>query len=168
MCSPRNFALARHHGAVAVFDYMSPTCGADIRTYTDNALWYALDCISDRHSAEVCYAALGRAGGRYVCLELQDAELLAVRKAVKSEFLMGYDMFGKGVALPGGYAREPDAERQALSSTWFATMERLLTSSKIKFHPIKVVDGQWQGILGGLDLLRKGEVSGTKLVVRLS
>lgn len=81
---------------------------------------YALDCISDKQSVEICYAALGRAGGNYVCLEAQYAEPLGVREAVRSEFLMGYDMFGKGVALPGSYGRKPDNERRASSSVWFS------------------------------------------------
>lgn len=147
---------------------MSPSCGADIRAYTENTLWYALDCISDKQSAEICYAALGRAGGKYVCLEAQDTGSLASRKAIRPEFLMGYDMFGKGVVLPGAYAREPDAERHALSSIWFATLERLLKEDRIQFHPIKVLGSRWQDIVDGLDVLRRGDISGTKLVVEVS
>ncbi|KAI8626688.1 GroES-like protein [Xylariaceae sp. FL1651] len=168
VCSTRNFALARRYGAAAVFDYMSPSCATDIRTYTGNALFYALDCISDAQSVEICYAALGRAGGRYVCLEHQPDEVLARRRAIRPEFLMGYDMFGKGIALPGYYGREPNQGRHELGKKWYATMERLLAQGDIQFHPIQVVKGKWDGIINGLDLLRKGEVSGMKLVVRLS
>lgn len=168
VCSPRNFALARSFGAVAAFDYMSPTCGADIRAYTHNALWHVLDCISDAQSAQVCYAAVGRAGGHYVCLEMQPPEALASRKAVTSEFLMGYDMFGKRIALPGEYGREANEERHVAGRRWCAEMSRLLAEGKIKSHPIKVLEGGWQGIIDGLETLRKGEVSGTKLVVRIN
>lgn len=168
VCSPRNFALARSFGAVAVFDYMSPMCGADIRAYTENSLWHVLDCISDEQSAQVCYAAMGRAGGRYVCLELQPPEALSSRKAVTSEFLMGYDMFGKQIALPGDYGREANEERHQAGRKWCVELGRLLAEGKIKSHPIKVLEGGWQSIIDGLELLRKGEVSGTKLVVRLT
>ncbi|CAG8958436.1 hypothetical protein HYFRA_00011113 [Hymenoscyphus fraxineus] len=111
VCSPQNFALVQSFGAVAVFDYMSPTCGMDIRAWTKNTLSHVLDCISDVQSAEICYKALGRAGGRYVCLELQQPETLAQRKAVHAEFIMGYELFGKPVALPGGYGRDANPER---------------------------------------------------------
>ncbi len=168
VCSRRNFALARSFGAFAVFDYMSATCGTDIRSYTHNALWHVLDCISDKQSAQVCYAAVGRAGGQYVCLELQPPEALASRKAVTSEFLMGYDMFGKRIALPGEYGREANEERHVSWRKWCVEMSRLLAEDKIKSHPIKVLEGGWQSIIDGLELLRKGEVSGTKLVVRMT
>lgn len=63
-CSPRNFDLVRSYGADACFDYNSPTCGADIRAFTNNALDYALDCITKESSMKICYQALGRCGGR--------------------------------------------------------------------------------------------------------
>ena len=47
-------------------------------------------------------------------------------------------------------------------------MSRLLAEDKIKSHPIKVLEGGWQSIIDGLELLRKGEVSGAKLVVRMT
>ncbi|KXJ94937.1 chaperonin 10-like protein [Microdochium bolleyi] len=168
VCSPHNFALARKYGATAVFDYMSPSCGADIRAHTGNQLWHALDCISDAQSAAICYAALGRAGGHYVCLELQPDSVLAARRAVQPEFLMGYDMFGKGIDLPGAYGREPNPDRHELGKAWYRTMEKLVGDGKIKFHPTTILDGRFDGILKGLASLRKGEVSGTKLVVNMA
>ncbi|EEQ30015.1 putative secondary metabolism biosynthetic enzyme [Microsporum canis] len=167
VCSARNFALARSYGAVAAFDYTSPTCGSDIRNYTENALWYALDCISDDQSAAVCYAALGRAGGRYVCLELLADEILGQRRAVQAEFLMGYDMMGKQIGLSRGYERDANPERHALGRRWCRTMEQLLAEDKIKFHPIRVLEGGWDAVLAGLDDLKGGRVSATKLVVPL-
>ncbi|KAJ1323104.1 aspyridone synthetase trans-acting enoyl reductase [Microdochium nivale] len=167
VCSPRNFALARKYGATAVFDYMSPSCGADIRAHTGNQLWHALDCISDEQSTAICYAALGRAGGRYVCLELQQDSVLSTRRAIRPEFIMGYDIFGNGIDLPGAYGRDPNQSRHELGKAWFRTMEKLMGDGKIKFHPITILDGQFDGILKGLASLKKGEVSGTKLVVNM-
>jgi len=168
VCSPRNFALARKFGATAVFDYTSPSCGADIRAHTGNRLWHALDCISDAQSAAICYSALGRAGGLYVCLELPPDGALTARRAVRHEFLMGYDIFGKGIDLPGGYGREPNLDRHELGKAWYRSMEKLVADGKIKLHPITVLDGRFDGILKGLSLLKKGEVSATKLVVNLA
>ncbi|KAI1259183.1 GroES-like protein [Xylariaceae sp. FL1019] len=168
VCSTRSFAIARQYGAAAVFDYRSPSCGADIRAYTGNSLFYALDCISDKRSVEICYKALGRAGGKYVCLESQPQEAFAQRRAVRPEFLMAYDMFGKGIELPGDYGRAPNLGRYELGQRWSRTFQTLLEENKISFHPIKILSGKWDGILAGLDLLRKGQVSGTKLVVHVS
>ncbi|XWW93411.1 hypothetical protein V2A60_001344 [Cordyceps javanica] len=94
---------------------------------------------------------MGRAGGRYVCLELQPPEALSSRKAVTSD-----------------HGREANEERHQAGRKWCMEMGRLLAEGKIKSHPIKVLEGGWQSIIDGLKLLRKGEVSGTKLVVRLT
>lgn len=74
-------------------------------------------------------------------------------------------MAGKGVALPGIYAREPHPERHALGKVWVKDMEHLLEQRRITFHPTKVLGGSWQGVLDGLEMLRKGGVSATKLVL---
>ena len=63
-CSPRNFDLVRSYGADVCFDYNSPTCGADIRAYCNNALDYALDCITEESTLKICYQAIGRLGGK--------------------------------------------------------------------------------------------------------
>lgn len=66
-CSPRNFDLVRSYGAAICFDYNSPSCGPDIRAFTNNALDYALDCITEESTMKICYQALGRCGGKCKC-----------------------------------------------------------------------------------------------------
>lgn len=63
-CSPRNFDLVKSYGADVCFDYNSPTCGPDIRAFTNDSLDYALDCITVDSSLKICYQALGRLGGK--------------------------------------------------------------------------------------------------------
>ena len=41
-------------GASTVFDYASPTCGADIRAHTRNELYYAFDTVSEAASPRIC------------------------------------------------------------------------------------------------------------------
>lgn len=67
-CSAHNFELVKSYGADIAFDYRLSTCAADIGAQTKNSLCYALDCISTSQSMDLCYAALGRAGGRYTAL----------------------------------------------------------------------------------------------------
>ncbi|OTA98396.1 hypothetical protein M426DRAFT_258962 [Hypoxylon sp. CI-4A] len=143
-CSNKNIPLAKRYGADSTLDYLAPGNPENIRHLTGNRLRYALDCVVDKDSVECCYAALGRSGGRYTCLELCPEEL-RTRKAVKAEFIMVLDIFGKGVQLDRGYEREPN----------------------ISPHPIEVMDGGFQGILDGLQRLRTGSISGKKLVVYL-
>ena len=56
--SPHNFDYLKSLGATEVFDYKSPTVGADIRKYTKNKLYYAFDCFSEKGSPAICAAAL--------------------------------------------------------------------------------------------------------------
>jgi len=45
--------------------------------------------------------------------------------------------------------------------------EKLLKEGKIKAHPVDVRPGGLKGVLEGLDEMRKGKVSGKKLVYRV-
>jgi hypothetical protein len=158
--------LVKSYGAAAVFDYTSPTCASDVRAYTKNALFYALDCITDEQSVEICYAAIGRAGGRYASLEYCPPHL-QTRQAISSDFVFGYEMFGKRVALGGAYEREAKAELRDAAVRWFGVMHPLWEKGEVRAHPVKTLPGSWKGVLNGLDILRKGGVSGHKLVVRV-
>ena len=112
-CSPKNFDFVKSFGAEAVFDYRSPSCGADIKKYTKNGLGYAIDCITEESSMKICYAAIGRAGGRYIGMD---------------------------------------------------PLEKLLADGQIKTHPAKVSGGGLEAVIGGVDLLRRKEISAEKLV----
>lgn len=163
-CSTHNFALVKAFGATAVFDYKSPTCASDIRHYTHNALSYALDCITDFESTTICYAALGRAGGKYTCLEACPAEW-RTRRAVTMEFVLGYEIFGKEVVLGREYSRVARADRREAYVKWTRTMQRLVDEGSIKGHPLKAMPEGWESVLRGVEVLKNGGVSGQKIVV---
>jgi NADPH:quinone reductase-like Zn-dependent oxidoreductase len=63
-CSAGSMAMVESYGADKCFDYNEASCGDDIRSYTGNALDYALDCITTESSVKICYRALGRCGGK--------------------------------------------------------------------------------------------------------
>lgn len=81
--------------------------------------------------------------------------------------VMGYEMFGKGVELPGVYRREPDTRKLDLSVDWCAEVQKPLDQGILRCHPPKEVGGKWDGILEGLEMIKRGEVRGVKLVVRV-
>lgn len=168
ICSPHNFPLARAFGAVATFDYKSKTCDQDIREFTQNELWFVIDCITDHLSTEICFAALGRAGGRYVHLEQLDDECRAIadkRKAVKKEFVMQYQAFGAPIRLSESYELEARPDRREFSCRWYECMDDLLGEGRLRYHPIKVLQNGLDSVVSGLDEMRKGNLSGVKLVV---
>ncbi|KAI0013522.1 GroES-like protein [Xylariaceae sp. FL0662B] len=162
-CSPKNFAMVKRYGADDVFDYTSSDTPESIRKLTGNRLRYALDCITDHDSVACCYAALGRSGGRYVCLELCPEEL-KTRKAVKCEFIMVLEIFGERVQLDKGYGRDPNPGRYKTAVRWFEIFQRLLGEGKIIPHPTQVLNEGLQGVIDGLNLLKTGSISGKKLV----
>ena len=167
VCSPKNYELVRSYGAVEVFDYHSPTCAADIRAYTKNGLAYAIDPIVEAKTMQLCYSAMGRAGGRYSALEAYSEEL-CTRKVVKPDLVIGMRCFGRKVALDFGYESEGNPQDRALGIEWRDEVQKLLDEGKLKAHPIKVLPGRYEGILKGLEMLKSKQVSGYKLVVQLA
>ncbi|KAH8819904.1 alcohol dehydrogenase-like protein [Xylogone sp. PMI_703] len=172
-CSPRNASLVRSYGAVATFDYNTPSCADDIRKYTRSALGLVLDCISTAQSAVLCYGALGRAGGRYVALERFPDSVAASRRAVKSSWVMGPVMFGRPLQLGDGYSQPADPTARAFARTWYPLAEELLNAHSLKSHPVRVFESGSEGgwptrVVRGLDDLRDGSISGEKLVVTVS
>ena len=168
-CSPHNFDLVKSYGAHAAIDYHSPTCVAEIKTYSRNTLKYALDTITTAQSLSFCYSAIGRAGGKYTGLEMIPPELLEnARKTVKADWVLGISMSGERIALEGAYECEARPDRRAFGGTWFALLQGLLDSGKIRSHPPKVMLGGFEGVIGGIDILRRRGVSGEKLVYFLN
>ncbi|KAK4150317.1 alcohol dehydrogenase [Chaetomidium leptoderma] len=171
-CSPRNVGLVTSYGAAATFDYHRETCADEIKQYTKSALWFALDCIGTAQSAALCYAALGRAGGRYVALEKYPDSVAALRKVVKPSWVMGPVMFGRELQLGQGYSQPADPSARAFARMWYPLAEALMSRGQLKSHPVKVVvpeaHGGWpEAVIRGLGDLRDGNVSAQKLVVSI-
>lgn len=165
-CSPKNFDLVKSYGADVVFDYNSPTCAKDIKSATNNALRYVLDPFGEAKTLGVCHEAIGRTGGRYCSLE-QYQENLCSRRTVKHELVMGSAIGGRGVELPEPYGIPPRPEIGEWAIPWYRSVQALIDTGKLKPCPVKMIPGKFEGILEGLELMRKGRVSGTKLIVSL-
>ncbi|GLA26184.1 GroES-like protein [Aspergillus phoenicis ATCC 13157] len=164
-CSPAHFDLARRFGAEAVFDYHDPDCAAAIRAYTKNTLAYALDCLALAETTQLCYGALGRAGGRYVTLEPFREAIAAQRPhTITPSWLLALTIFGRKVALDGEYGREANPEDREFGARLTEQVQGLLDEGKVDVHPVRVMGGGWQGVLEGVDLVRRQTVSGHKLV----
>ncbi|KAF2431632.1 putative zinc-binding dehydrogenase family oxidoreductase [Tothia fuscella] len=163
VCSEKSRKLALSYGAESVFNYEDPDCGAKIKAHTGNRLKYVLDIITDELSMKLCYDAMGRVGGTYVGLELLP-ENGPSKRTVKSSWVMGQSIFGKELHLGGGYQRPAIAQQREIGRWWFGILERLWAEGKIRPHPVKVGEGSFEGILEGVDLMRKRKVAREKLV----
>lgn len=163
-CSPRNFDLVKSLGADQVFDYNSPTVGDDIRKATNSELAYAFDCISEGSSVDIAAQAIGPKGGKYSSL-LFNTDTFP-RKDVTTAMTLGYvatgESFSKfGIEWPG------KSENFEFAAKFWSLAEELFTQGKLKVHPVSLRSGGLEGILGGLDEMRKNQVSGKKLVYKI-
>jgi hypothetical protein len=113
---------------------------------------------------EFCYQCLGRTGGKYTALEPY-AEFLHTRpRTVVPDWVLGYTVLGQAVSWPEPFTREADEELREFGVDWFRTVQRLLDEGTIKPHPIKIVNGGFEGVADRLELLRQKQVSGHKLI----
>lgn len=165
-CSPRNFDLVRRFGAHDTFDYKTPGCAAAIRAHCDNTLEFVIDCVSEDSTMKFCYEAIGRAGGKYTALNPFNGRL-ATRRVVEPDWILATRITGSASAWPAPYAFEAEPRLRELAVPIFAVIERLLHEGKIQPHPIKSEGGGYEGLIRGVDIVRKGELSGQKLVYSL-
>lgn len=163
--SPHNFDYLKSLGADAVFDYKSPTAAADVKAFTNNKLRYAWDCTG--HGAELCAAALSDTEqGFYGTIEEVDKEVLTkINPKVEGPFwTLAYDIFGEDYVYDGEVKAKPDEFEFAQQFSKLA--EELLANGTIRVIKTAVnsTGEGLEGVLKGLDELRNGRVSGTKLV----
>ncbi|KAF2121676.1 chaperonin 10-like protein [Lophiotrema nucula] len=164
-CSPSNFNLVQRFGAERAFDYHSPTVAADIRAYTHNELAYVLDCVSLAETTQICYDAIGRAGGRYCSLE-PFREAVTQRRALTIEpsWILALTIFGEKVAMDGEYGRDALQEHRGIGVRAYEAVQALLDRGLIDTHPAKIVAGGWDEVIKGVDVVRQQNISGYKLV----
>lgn len=164
-CSPKHFNLVKRFGAVAAFDYRDANAAAAIRSLTKNELAFALDCVSTAETTQMCYDALGRAGGRYAALEPFRTAVTSKRSlTVTPSWLLALTIFGKNVALDGEYAREALPEHKKVGVEAYAAVQKLLDGGLLGAHPARVVEGTWEDVIKGVDEVRAQNLSGVKLV----
>lgn len=114
-----------------------------------------------------CYAAIGRAGGRYTTLEPYP-EHAHTRKRVKPEWLLGPALMGKHIPWKEPYEIRGDPELRVFGRQWFGVAQRMLLDGQILTHPIEISNQiGLEGVIGGLDVLRKKSHSGQKFVCRI-
>jgi len=80
-------------------------------------------------------------------------------------FFLGYTVSGEAFEIEGE-RWEAVPEDFELAKRGMSLAEELVGRGVIKAHPAKVMEGGLEGILGGMEMVKKG-VSGVKLVYRV-
>ncbi|KAF9887503.1 hypothetical protein FE257_010081 [Aspergillus nanangensis] len=161
--SAQHFERLKELGSEAAFDYRSPTCGQDIREYTQGQLAFALDCITTTASMTICYEAIGPQGGQYIALDPFPLHT-HTRRSIRPEWILMPTIFGSPIPWEAPYnflARPTDVE---FAKRWIKHAEKLLLQGLVKSHPYQEESGGLQGVITGIDAVRKGHVVGYKLV----
>lgn len=164
-CSPKNFSLVESFGAEKAFDYNDPDSAEQIKRYTHNALDFALDCYCEGSSAKFCYGAIGRAGGRYITLEPYPERVAQTRRRVKPGWILGPALLGEDVGWKEPYTIKANPELRSFGKEWFQCAQGLLDRGELRPHPIQIGDKKGlEGVLEGIEILRRKNISGQKLV----
>ncbi|KIX97499.1 uncharacterized protein Z520_06951 [Fonsecaea multimorphosa CBS 102226] len=166
--SPRNFDYLKSLGADAVFGYHSPTCGADIRAFTKNKLRYAWDCVGGGEI--ICGEALSTVKpSKYGGISAVPTNIELLNKTnplVEGHFFtVTYNILGEP------YEWQNTIVPPAIDDMEFAIMFKeialgLIEKGSLKFIRLDLNHGGsgLEGVMKGLDEMRKGRVSGHKLV----
>ncbi|KAL6706946.1 hypothetical protein ACN47E_004896 [Coniothyrium glycines] len=165
-CSPHNFDLVRKFGAHEVFNYRTTECAANIRAHCGNALEFAIDCVAEDSTMKFCYEAIGRAGGKYTALNPFNGQL-ATRRVIEPDWILATRIAGGASAWPAPYGCEPEPRLRQLAVPIFAVIERLVQEGRILSHPVRAEEGGYEGLIKGVQIVRKGGLSGQKLVYSL-
>lgn len=162
VCSERNFSFVKNLGAVEAFDYKDPACSKKVREYTNDSLKLCLDCIAEGSSPAICENAISSSGGTISYL----LKASHTRKDVENKKTLGYTVIGEAFTKFGGKAEANPKDFEFTKKFWDLT-QKLVDEGKLKSHPHEVGKDGLKGVFEGLDRLRKGEVSGKKLVYRV-
>ncbi|KAL2841752.1 chaperonin 10-like protein [Aspergillus pseudoustus] len=165
--SPHNFDYVKSLGAEAVYDYKSPTVGSDIRTYTNNNLKLAWDCVGGAEG--IISNALSSDGGKYASiLPVKKDEVLAINPNVDGPYsTLAYTIFGEPAFRYTEYPAQP--EDFEFGKKFWDVARQLLEEGKLKAPRTFINRGGsgFEGIFKGLEELKANKVSGGKLVYTL-
>ncbi|KAF8311465.1 GroES-like protein [Clavulina sp. PMI_390] len=156
--SPHSFDLVKSRGADVVFDYKDPEVSQKIKAWLEQnghseGILSGLDCISAHGSTELATEAMN-GGVLNVLLPVSTEDGKSWSNSVDVRFMLIYSVL------------DPKNERDfADMSEWNRRLPSLITEKNfVNANPMEVtVSEGLEGIPAGLDKLRSGKVSGTKL-----
>lgn len=166
--SKRNFELLKMYGADEVFDYNDPECASKICNASDNKLHYVFDTVSHGDSLQISFDALAPAapptGLHYAALaQAPQFPRDDVRTAYTWAYFATGETFEKlGKVFPGR------AEDYLFAKTFMKVAEDLVAAGKVNPVDYTLRMGDLSALSSGLDDLRNGRVSGTKLVYQVA
>ena len=160
--SAKNKDFVKSLGADEVFDYNDPDCASKIREYTNNQLFSVLDCFGGPTGTAICAHSISSRGGQ-ICSIIPGDEYPRTED-VRRTLMLAYKIVGQPWDFFGPHpATEEDYE---FGRVFWRLAAKLLGDGKIKVHPPLVREGL-EGVIEGLDEMRRGVVNARKLVYKI-
>jgi hypothetical protein len=132
-------------------------------------LTLVFDTISNDASANIAAAAISTKASpplaKKIYIDLMGT-ITFPRKDVTHIFELAYTVRGEAFEIEG-QRWEADREDFELGKKFAALCDKLLEEDVVKNHPVRFLEGGLEGILGGMEELKQGRVSGAKLVARI-
>ncbi|KAE8143083.1 zinc-binding dehydrogenase [Aspergillus pseudotamarii] len=170
--SKRNHELVKSQGADVVIDYRDEDWIDQVKKVADvwGGLHHVFDTISTYQTTKACVQTFPEEGGHIVCIMARTAEEIGLPANVKLNVALCYTVFGenlgsKKVELYESF-QDTEGARPQDQQTWKAYMKAIpnwLETKALRPNPLRL-QGGLDNILEGLELQRKGLVSGQKLV----
>lgn len=160
--SAKNRDFVKSLGADEAFDYNDPDCAKKIREYTNDSLHFVVDCFGGETGSAICANSISSLGGQ-ICSIVQ-GDGYPRKEEVRSSLMLAYKAMGKPWDFFG--PRPATHEDYEFGRMFWRLAAKLFAEGKIKVHPPRVGEGL-EGVLEGLDEMRKGLISAQKLVYKI-
>ncbi|ATY65193.1 zinc-binding oxidoreductase [Cordyceps militaris] len=168
--SPHNFDYLRSLGADVLLDYheSAEELVTKVRDVVGDDLTLAWDCSPNKQFQDIAAHSLSKTKKSIYATvaPLTPANLLHDRNPlVEAKYQLGYTVFGESFER-GTYVFPASQEDVIFATAFWERTAKLLEEKKLQ--PIKATVNQGgeglEGVIAGLEDLRQGKVSGTKLV----
>ena len=125
--------------------------------------------MTEAETTQLCYNALGRAGGRYVAVEpFRESVTQSRADTVQPSWFNVMTIWGRKVELGGDFGREASPEDRAFGARAFAAVQSIMDRGEMSTHPVKIMPGGLEGVVQGFSRMRTQPPSGYKLVYNLA
>ncbi|OLN85193.1 Zinc-type alcohol dehydrogenase-like protein C2E1P3.01-like protein 4 [Colletotrichum chlorophyti] len=165
-CSPRHFELAKSLGAQHVFDYHDDNVVEAIKKAAPG-LKYVFDTIGNKTSSGLASQVINEGGGVLCTVRPGKANTENVTKQTKVTDVLVWTAFLKDHSY-GDFKWPANEDDHKLGTEFFEKLPVWVEEGKFKPNKPHIITGGLDGVPKGFQEYRDGNISGTKIVYKLS
>jgi hypothetical protein len=161
-------------GPDAIFDHNDPTCGEQIRAFTNDSLFLAVDNITTKESLATVTAALSSHEPTADDWTPEGKKVISVLlfvdptwTPIETRMVLSFTSIGESFDFFFGSHYPASKKDYEFTREFWKVSEKLFAEGKLKVHRVDSRTGGLSGALSGLEDLKQGKVSGYKVVYEL-